>query len=335
MTRFSQAALDALMPMHVVIGPTGHIVSAGPTIRRLCTPGNFVGRRLAEVFELRKPQVHDARMDSLRALAGERLLLQLRQAPRTQFKGILVPADGDASLLLNLSFGIGAMAAVQDHDLNNADFAPTDLTIEMLYLHEAKRVLDGEFRRVNARLESSRDKAHFQAMTDALTGLRNRRAMEAELALAIEARTHFSLFQVDLDLFKQINDTLGHAAGDRVLEVAAKRMLANTRDVDIVTRVGGDEFVILGIGLIERDRLAKFATELISDLERPIDFEGQDCHISASIGFTISTIYKSPDADQMMADADAALYAVKRAGRGHALVFDPKQHGADIVTAAE
>ncbi len=182
MTRFSQAALDALMPMHVVIGPTGHIVSAGPTISRLCAPGNFVGRRLAEVFELRKPQVHDARMDSLRALAGERLLLQLRQAPRTQFKGILVPADGDASLLLNLSFGIGAMAAVQDHDLNNADFAPTDLTIEMLYLHEAKRVLDGEFRRVNARLESSRDKAHFQAMTDALTGLRNRRAMEAEMA---------------------------------------------------------------------------------------------------------------------------------------------------------
>ena len=335
MIELSPKVLDALMPMHVLVGATGHIVSTGPTIAKLCGAQALVGRRVAEVFELRKPPVADASMPSLYALAGARLLLRFRDLPGTQFKGMLVPAGRDKALLLNLSFGIGAMAAVQDYDLSNSDFAPTDLTIEMLYLNEAKRVIDDEFKRVNSGLESSRDAAQMQALTDPLTGLRNRRAMMEDLASAIERGEDFTLFQVDLDLFKQINDTLGHAAGDRVLAVAAERMLANTRDVDIVARVGGDEFVILGTGLIDEDRQAQLVQAVIEDLEQDIDFEGTACQISASIGYTTSTLYRAPDADQMLADADAALYVVKRAGRGHGMGFSPGMAEGGAVSAAQ
>ena len=314
-------ALSALMPMHITIGPTGHITSVGHSMQRLGGERKLLGNRLTEVFEIHKPRIADASMDRLHQIAGQRLLLSFREAPRTQFKGIFVPIDGDEGLLLNLSFGIGAMAAVEDYELSNSDFAPTDLTIEMLYLNEAKRVLDAEFRRMNENLESSRDAAQLEAMTDPLTGLHNRRSMEETLADAIASDTPFTLFQVDLDFFKQINDTKGHAAGDHVLVVASERMLANVRDVDFVARVGGDEFVILAFGQLDGPRKAQLAADLITDLERDIKFEGDVCNISGSIGYCSSQAYDAPKPDQMLADADAALYEVKKAGRGHAVEF--------------
>ena len=315
-------ALSALMPMHITIGPTGHITSVGHSMQRLGGARKLLGTRLTEVFEIHKPRIANASMDILHEIAGQRLLLSFREAPRTQFKGIFVPIDGDEGLLLNLSFGIGAMAAVEDYELSNSDFAPTDLTIEMLYLNEAKRVLDAEFRRMNENLESSRDAAQLEAMTDPLTGLHNRRSMEETLADAIASDTPFTLFQVDLDFFKQINDTKGHAAGDHVLVVASERMLANVRDVDFVARVGGDEFVILAFGQLDGPRKAQLAADLISDLERDIEFEGDVCNISGSIGYCSSQAYDAPQPDQMLADADAALYEVKKAGRGHAVEFN-------------
>ena len=314
-------ALSALMPMHITIGPTGHITSVGHSMQRLGGERKLLGNRLTEVFGIHKPRIADASMDRLHQIAGQRLLLSFREAPRTQFKGIFVPIDGDEGLLLNLSFGIGAMAAVEDYELSNSDFAPTDLTIEMLYLNEAKRVLDAEFRRMNENLESSRDAAQLEAMTDPLTGLHNRRSMEETLADAIASDTPFTLFQVDLDFFKQINDTKGHAAGDHVLVVASERMLANVRDVDFVARVGGDEFVILAFGQLDGPRKAQLAADLITDLERDIKFEGDVCNISGSIGYCSSQAYDAPQPDQMLADADAALYEVKKAGRGHAVEF--------------
>ncbi len=118
-----------------------------------------------------------------------------------------------------------------------------------------------------------------------------------------------------LDFFKSINDTLGHAAGDHVLAETANILREETRKFDTVARVGGDEFVMILRGGNDADRVARIGARIISELERPILFEGQPCRISGSIGATLSDTYAVPDADRMHADADEALYAAKQAGR--------------------
>lgn len=133
---------------------------------------------------------------------------------------------------------------------------------------------------------------------------------------------------VDLDFFKAINDTLGHPAGDHVLQQVARILVDETRDQDTVARVGGDEFVLVLEGIGDAERLDRIARRIISRLEEPIPFEGQACRISGSIGTSLSTLYPTPDPDQMMTDADLALYTSKRQGRAQHTIHDPGQEPA-------
>jgi diguanylate cyclase (GGDEF)-like protein len=315
-------ALSLLMPMHVVVSSTGHIRSCGPTLARLARDGALPGRRLLEVFEFQRPAAPSA-MDDLMAVAGRRLSLRFRAPPRTGFKGLAVPLPGGQGALLNLSFGIGAVAAVAEHGLTAGDFAPTDLTVEMLYLVEAKSAAMEESRRLNRKLEGARSAAEEQALTDALTGLRNRRALEDTLSRLIGMGHRFGLMHIDLDRFKAVNDTLGHAAGDLVLGAVAAALAAEVRDEDVAARMGGDEFVLLFPGVTDTARLEAVARRIIARIEEPVPFAGTDCRISASAGITVSTFYDRPEAEQMLHDADLALYASKRAGRGRATVHEP------------
>lgn len=319
-----RAVLDTLCPMHAVLGPTGHVVQAGPTLRKVIPDRDPVGARFLEIFEMARPNM--ARdMADLRALAGRRLRLRLRVGPRHALKGVLTPlpvGHGDGALV-NLSFGISVVEAVRDFGLTGTDFAPTDLTTEMLYLIEAKSAAMEESRRLNLRLEDARISAQEQAFTDMLTGLRNRRALEHLLEKQRQAGQAFVLMHLDLDHFKEINDLHGHAMGDHVLQVAARRMKGQVRGDDVVARVGGDEFVFMLRGAARPDGVNNAAARLISKLEEPILRDGLVCRISASIGATLSTFYAIPDIPRMMADADAALYAAKAAGRGCPVIHDP------------
>ena len=245
----------------------------------------------------------------------------LREAPRRSLKGVLV-ALPQGGAVVNLSFGISVLDAVRDYALTSADFAATDLAIEMLYLVEAKSAAMEASRKLNLRLQGAMIAAEEQAFTDTLTGLKNRRALDHVLERMLGAKVPFALMHLDLDYFKTVNDTLGHAAGDTVLQKVARVMVEHTRDQDTVARVGGDEFVILFNDLTDRRRLMRVGARLIEALEEPIPFEGHSCHISASIGITLTTAYSSPEASVMMNDADAALYASKRAGRGCARLFE-------------
>lgn len=315
----SGAALASLMPMHLVVAPTGHIVSAGPTIERLRPERPLVGRRLLEVFEFRRP-AHPRTFADLTTVAGRRLALAFRGAPPTAFKGLLVPMEGGGALL-NLSFGIGAVEAVSAHSLTAADFPPTDLTVEMLYLVEAKSAAMEESRRLNRRLEGARSAAEEQALTDALTGLRNRRAMEEALARLTFSHTRFGLIHLDLDRFKAVNDTLGHAAGDAVLLAVAKVLRDEVREEDIAARVGGDEFLLIFPGVTDTARLSGVARRIIARIEEPVPYGADVCRISASAGIAVSTSYTRPDPERMLRDADEALYASKRAGRAQATIW--------------
>jgi len=225
-------------------------------------------------------------------------------------------------MIVNLSFGIATAEAVRDHALTNADFAPTDLTVELLYLTEVKAAVMEELAALNARLRAAQRAAEEQALTDALTGLANRRAFDTALGRVLDAALwggkDFALLHLDLDFFKAVNDTLAHAAGDLVLPHVAAVLRGAMRKQDTVARVGGDEFVLILPGPVDEAMITTIARRIIAELEMPVTFEGEPCRISGSIGATLSTLYERPDADRMLSDADTALYVSKRRGRGGA-----------------
>ena len=223
---------------------------------------------------------------------------------------------------MNLSFGISVVEGVQDYGLNSADFAATDLAIEMLYLVEAKSAAMDASRNLNHRLQGAELAAEKQAATDTLTGFDNRRAADHILAAALAEDSEFSLMFLDLDFFKSVNDTQGHAAGDYVLQEVAKVMRAETRKGDMIARVGGDEFMFLIDGLTKRKKLFEIANRLIRGIEKPIAFEQTQCHISASIGIATRSRGDPEGLDALMLCSDRALYASKSKGRACATFFE-------------
>ncbi|WP_252942976.1 diguanylate cyclase domain-containing protein [Oceanicola sp. 502str15] len=316
------AVLDRLMPMHLQLRPTGHIAHAGPSLQKLLPGQPIAGRRFLEIFELKRPGA-TTRVSDMANAEGGRLKLAFRDAPRTGLVGLVAPLPGEQGLIVNLSFGFNIIEAVQNHDLTSADFAATDLAVEMLYLVEAKTAALSEWKALNQRLQGAMTTAEKQASSDMLTGLANRRAMEEVLARLTKAKTAFGLMNLDLDFFKSVNDTLGHAAGDHVLREVADILRAETRAADVIVRAGGDEFVLVFVGLSNPDRLATLGRRIISRLEEPIPFEGETCRISGSIGLTVSDFYTVTNAEEMMQHADTALYASKRGGRGMVTVYSP------------
>ncbi len=312
--------LDRLMPMHVLLDDTGKILHAGPTLQKLNPDTDIRGRDFPDIFQLSRPRT-ETTYGVISGCAGKRLRLRYLPNPRIGFKALAVPVAGSNRLLVNLSFGIGAPDAVGEFSLTMGDFDPTDLTVEMLYLVEAKAAVMDELRRLNTRLQGAKIAAEEQAFTDTLTGLKNRRALDHVLGRYTQRGDPFGLMHIDLDYFKQVNDTLGHAAGDHVLQHVAEVLIAETRVDDTVARFGGDEFVIVFPRLTGRADLRGIATRIIEGLEAPIPFNGQDCRISASIGITASDDYDRPDAETMLKDADFALYASKHHGRAQATFF--------------
>ncbi|MBC7132363.1 MAG: GGDEF domain-containing protein [Roseovarius sp.] len=322
------AMLARLCPMFALVGPSGHVLAAGPTLARIVAPRPLVGSRFLELFEILRPgPVAD--MAGLAALDGARLRLRLREGGAHVLKGVVsrLPDDGaigpPGGVVVNLAFGISVVEAVRDYALTGTDFAATDPTTEMLYLLEAKSVAMEESRRLNRRLEGARLAAQEQALTDPLTGLRNRRAFDRVLARFCDADAPFALLHLDLDHFKQINDTHGHAAGDQVLRMVARRMLSVVRVDDIVTRVGGDEFVLLLPGIEDGVTLQLVAERLLSAIMAPVSDGAQSYRISASIGGILRPACTAADAEALMAMADRALYVAKQAGRGRHVIEIP------------
>ena len=164
----------------------------------------------------------------------------------------------------------------------------------------------------------SDDRIRHLADTDELTGLPNRARFLHDLtqALARAARNDYqvALLFMDLDRFKNINDTLGHDAGDRVLCEVAQRLRALVREVDIVSRLGGDEFVVVVENLNDPALLSVIAQKLIDQVSQSIDLDGQLFHLSASIGISVYPD-DGNDIHALIKNADVAMYRVKETGR--------------------
>lgn len=172
-------------------------------------------------------------------------------------------------------------------------------------------------------LQRAKDKLEQQALTDPLTGLPNRRSLDRALQIRL-AQGPVTLIRIDLDRFKQVNDILGHEAGDFVLCQVAAILRDNCQGQDIPARVGGDEFVILCDPRTDLGKAENLAARLLENVLKPLMFQNKRCIYGASFG--IAQGAQGTAASDLLSNADAALYKAKEAGRGTVEVFTTEMH---------
>jgi diguanylate cyclase (GGDEF)-like protein/PAS domain S-box-containing protein len=185
----------------------------------------------------------------------------------------------------------------------------------------------GVSRDVTAQIKAENALA-YQVLHDPVTGLANRVALMDRLARSLVALERhpgrLAILYVDLDRFKAINDSFGHAAGDQVLKEAGRRLCALSRHVDTVARLGGDEFVVLCGALHDDDDVNLIGDRILRGVRAPYIEDGRDLSISCSIGIVVT---RDPSAlpDQLIRDADEVMYDAKESGRNRCCVYDSSQ----------
>ena len=166
--------------------------------------------------------------------------------------------------------------------------------------------------------------ALFLAEHDSLTGLPNRKRLDQAGTSALSwnrrNKTQVAALLLDLDRFKEVNDSLGHGAGDELLRAFAERLESAVREEDIVARLGGDEFVILQVGVAQPNGASCLADRLMKILSAPYDIRGSHVVCEASIGIAIAPV-DAEDMDKLLSCADVALYKAKSEGRNTACFF--------------
>lgn len=183
-----------------------------------------------------------------------------------------------------------------------------------------------------AALSEAREETERVAMTDGLTGIANRRAFMARLNALnnrSSASTSYSVFYIDLDRFKSVNDALGHGIGDALLKMVVARIGNSVRHGDLIARLGGDEFAIIAQGICDRSPASALAERLVLSLSEPYDLEGQKVQIGACVGVALASESRI-GGELLLKQADLAMYAAKSAGRGMYCIFE-----ADMQRSAE
>ena len=193
----------------------------------------------------------------------------------------------------------------------------------------------------NARLKAANDELQHRAFSDPLTGLPNRLLFEDRLRqglLRLDRNNHdgvvdrLAVLFIDLDGFKPINDSFGHAAGDVILRCAADRLRLEARDGDTVARVGGDEFLLLLENVSDEEACIAVARRALTALSQPFELSDKQVQIACSIGIAIHPGHG--ERSKLVANADAAMYAAKRAGGSCHVLFEPHM-GSDASAQLE
>ncbi|HEX8130066.1 MAG TPA: EAL domain-containing protein [Pyrinomonadaceae bacterium] len=204
--------------------------------------------------------------------------------------------------------------------------------VERARAEQAERYVDElnhyvvELKRTTDELQTSKEHFRHAAFHDALTGLPNRALFTDHLKLAIERTKrqhgyHFAVLFMDLDRFKNINDSLGHIYGDQLLVAIAKRLKGCLRMTDVIARLGGDEFAILLDGFPDPNDVLRVAEKIQQVISAPLTIDKNEAFTSASIGIALSsTGYERPE--DVLRDADTAMYRAKDGGKARHEVFD-------------
>ena len=238
---------------------------------------------------------------------GFQVLDQLKQVEAGDYVPVLVITAQPMHKLRALRDGA--------KDFISKPFDPRELLIrihnmlEVRLLHEAAR-------------DHGRTLASL-ALTDPLTGLANRRLLVDRLSMGMvqarRERANMALLYLDLDGFKDINNTIGHAAGDELLKIVAGRLQTTVREQDTVARLGGDEFVIV-LGQAGADEAARVAGKVIESVSQPYVIEGQPARVTVSVGIGLYPDH-GDEAETLMKNADLALYEAKRSGKNAFRLF--------------
>ena len=206
----------------------------------------------------------------------------------------------------------------REHVMGDLPLARTD---EIGQLARSFRDMQVEIQAHLEELQESRNQLQHLARHDALTGLPNRLMffdrLEHAMAGARRSGMKLAVCFIDLDRFKEINDTLGHAAGDEVLKVMAQRLHSLVREADTVARLGGDEFIILFDGLDDAHPLAMLADKIIRGVCQPVQVEGRQIQVSASVGVSVFP-QDAGNASELVHKADVAMYLAKNRGENTA-----------------
>src|ERR1051325_2283874 len=201
------------------------------------------------------------------------------------------------------------------------------------FVYENERAVQMVARDIRAR-KLIEEKLIHDAFHDALTGLPNRALFTEHLRLAVDRAKKkdpylFAVLFLDLDRFKNVNDSLGHAVGDELLVGIARRLENHIRPVDRVARLGGDEFALLLDGIEEPSDATRVAERLQQEMQLPFNIRGHDVFTSASVGIAMSsTGYNGPDA--VLRDADTAMYRAKALGKARYEIFDLEMHSRAV-----
>ena len=220
---------------------------------------------------------------------------------------------------------VGSLRSIPANDLSYVLFAVASLTFVAGALLVLRHVLPlrGDSKKASVTpselLTNANEQVDDVSRKDSLTGLANRHSFVEQVEQAIEAAKQngrgLALFLVDLDRFRNINDSLGHTIGDRLLEIIASRLTKSVREADILARLGGDEFAILAPGMDGNEDATRVAERVLGAVAEPAQVDEHEIRVSASVG--IST---HPDngktAEEFLQSADAAMYAAKKRGRG-------------------
>ncbi len=280
-----QGVLASVAEGIVTINDSGRIESANPAAERMFgfARGKLVGREMVDLLPESARDRHIRFFDAY--MSGLFPTLMGRQVE-----------------------GLG-------HRVDGSCF-PMEISVSELR-HGRHRLFTAILRDISERKEAE-DRIRRLAHHDTLTGLPNRNLLNDRMnhALARVKRHggHMAVLYVDLDKFKPINDSLGHEAGDWVLREVADRLLGCVRSSDTVSRVGGDEFVVVVEEIGRPSEAALIAKKIIDGLDRPIEFEGHPCQVGASIGVALFP-QDGSSIEEVCKAADLAMYRVKHSGR--------------------
>jgi len=247
-----------------------------------------------------------------------------RQIPIRQ--AMVAPLVGEA--------GVIGLFTIANRLTEGTEFGTDDLRLlETLANQAAVALENGQLEQSLAELSRLKEQLRHQAYHDPLTDMPNRVAFIENATTRIERQaadgSRPAILLLDLDDFKGVNDTLGHAAGDQLLVMVAERIRGCIRDDDLAARLGGDEFALLVNDLPTLARAASIAERLIASMAAAFPVLGHEVVVGASIGIAMSTGTQQ-SADELLSNADVAMYTAKSAGRRRFAVFDPSLHAAII-----
>lgn len=228
--------------------------------------------------------------------------------------GVARVAGGGALRLIGSSVNVHALRR------DGSQF-PIELSLSQ-WQEEGERCFGAIIRDITARTELEKQLKHA-AEHDYLTGLANRARLKRCIQEALAAQQPATLLLIDLDGFKDVNDTLGHSAGDFVLQVVAARLREAVPLEQMVSRLGGDEFVVFVTGSTDQESARALGLELIGVIEEQIEFDDQPIFIGASVGVAIHCGTGESD-EQLLGNADLALYQAKSDGRHLVNIFNPE-----------